>query len=192
MVAPACFGITLPSSGSVYGTQLWTRYDIIIIFFTYMQGIYKYIPTDSTVYSVAPVSCFQSVPLSNVISHVNLLKLKTLLYVPPPALTFRNSVFCPLCIYVFYMCLRTNGDYFYLQHQLTETECFYCAVRTGSLCFVWIWEPTAIIYLYSINWLVFITDSVYCAVRTGYLCVLCGSENKQRLFPYTALTDWFL
>jgi hypothetical protein len=27
---------------------------------------------------------------------------------------------------------------------------------------------------------------------TVYLCVLCGSENKQRLFPYTALTDWFV
>jgi hypothetical protein len=26
---------------------------------------------------------------------------------------------------------------------------------------------------------------------TVYLCVLCGSENKQRLFPYTTLTDWF-
>ena len=25
-----------------------------------------------------------------------------------------------------------------------------------------------------------------------YLCVLCGSENKQRLFPYTALSDWFV
>jgi hypothetical protein len=25
-----------------------------------------------------------------------------------------------------------------------------------------------------------------------YLCVLCGSENKQRLFPYTALNDFFL
>ena len=25
-----------------------------------------------------------------------------------------------------------------------------------------------------------------------YSCVLCGTENKQRLFPYTALTDWFL
>jgi hypothetical protein len=25
-----------------------------------------------------------------------------------------------------------------------------------------------------------------------YLCVLCGSENKQRLFPYTALAGWFL
>ena len=24
-----------------------------------------------------------------------------------------------------------------------------------------------------------------------YLCVLCESQNKQRLFPYTALIDWF-
>ena len=74
------------------------------------------------------------------------------------------------------------------------------------MCFVWIWEQTAIISLYNINWLVFITETecVYYAVRTGslyiilrsahtvYLCVLCGSENKQRLFPYTILTDWFL
>jgi len=46
-------------------------------------------------------------------------------------------------------------------------------------------------------------ESVYCAVRTGslytilrsahtlYLCVLCGSENKQRLFPYTTLTGFY-
>jgi hypothetical protein len=27
---------------------------------------------------------------------------------------------------------------------------------------------------------------------TLYLCVLCASENKQRLFHCTALTDWFL
>jgi len=25
-----------------------------------------------------------------------------------------------------------------------------------------------------------------------YLCVLCGSQNKQRLFPYTTLTEWFV
>ena len=25
-----------------------------------------------------------------------------------------------------------------------------------------------------------------------YLYVLCGYQNKQRLFPYTTLTDWFL
>jgi len=39
------------------------------------------------------------------------------------------------------------------------------------ICFVWIWEQTAIISLYSINWLVCIaeTESVYCAVRTGSL-----------------------
>jgi hypothetical protein len=30
------------------------------------------------------------------------------------------------------------------------------------------------------------------SAHTGYLCVLCGSENKQRLFHCTALTGWFL
>jgi len=37
------------------------------------------------------------------------------------------------------------------------------------VCFVWIWEQTAIISLYNINWLVCITETVcvYCAVRTG-------------------------
>ena len=30
------------------------------------------------------------------------------------------------------------------------------------------------------------------SAHTVYLCVLYGSQNKQRLFPYTALTDWFL
>jgi len=29
------------------------------------------------------------------------------------------------------------------------------------------------------------------SAHTVYLCVLCGSQNKQRLFPYTALTGWF-
>jgi len=35
-------------------------------------------------------------------------------------------------------------------------------------------------------------SAILCSAHTVYLCVLCGSENKQRLFPYTALTDWFL
>jgi hypothetical protein len=30
------------------------------------------------------------------------------------------------------------------------------------------------------------------SAHTVYLCVLCRSENKQRLFPYTALTDWLV
>jgi len=42
------------------------------------------------------------------------------------------------------------------------------------MCFVWIWEQTAITSLYSINWLVCITEtqSVHCAVRTGSLCII--------------------
>jgi len=54
-----------------------------------------------------------------------------------PALTFRNSVFCPQCIFVFCMDLRTNSDYFSIQQILSvfvsEAENVYCAVRTGSL-----------------------------------------------------------
>ena len=29
-------------------------------------------------------------------------------------------------------------------------------------------------------------------LHTQCICVLCGSENKQRLFHYSALNDWFL
>jgi hypothetical protein len=54
------------------------------------------------------------------------------------SLTFNNSTFCP---------------------------------HTVFIRFVWISEQTAIISLYNINWLVFITETqcVYCAVRTGCL-----------------------
>jgi len=30
------------------------------------------------------------------------------------------------------------------------------------------------------------------SAHTVCLCVLCGSQNKQRLLQYTALTDWFV
>jgi hypothetical protein len=36
---------------------------------------------------------------------------------------------------------------------------------------------------------------LYCKIKHQKmlrLCVLCGSQNKQPLFPYTILTDWFL
>ena len=79
---------------------------------------------------------------------------------------------------------------------ITETECVYCAVRTGYLnviwviCFIWIWEQTAIISLYSVNWPVYITEreSVYCAVQTGYLNIIwvnlspCGWRHYSLAF----------
>jgi len=38
----------------------------------------------------------------------------------------------------------------------------------------------------------FNTQQFYVLPTQLYLCVLCGSQNKQPLFPYTTLTDWFL
>ena len=53
---------------------------------------------------------------------------------------------------------------------LTFNNSTFCP-HSVFMCFVWISEQTAIISLYNINWLEFITqtESVYCAVRTGYL-----------------------
>ena len=53
---------------------------------------------------------------------------------------------------------------------LTFTNSTFCP-HSVFMCFVWIWEQTAIISLYSINWLVFITETecVYCAVRSESL-----------------------
>jgi len=72
------------------------------------------------------------------------------------------------CIYVICVNLRTNSDYFPIQNYLSG---FYnrdgvCLLRGKNwvfiynskfcphsviVCFVWIWEQTAIISLYSIN-----------------------------------------
>jgi len=47
------------------------------------------------------------------------------------------------------------------------------------MCSVWIAEQTAIISLYSINWLDFITETecVYCAVRTESLYTILRSAH---------------
>jgi hypothetical protein len=68
------------------------------------------------------------------------------------SLTFNNSTFCP---------------------------------HTVFMCFVWISEQTAIISLYNINWLAFVTETecVYCAVRTGYLYWM-------KLFQVNILVIW--
>jgi hypothetical protein len=57
-------------------------------------------------------------------------------------------------------------------------------------------------WAFKAQWLLYVPHSGYCmyrqvrhsiilrAAHTVYLRVLCGSENKQRLLPYSALTDW--
>ena len=61
----------------------------------------------------------------------------------------------------------------YVPPGLTFTNPTFCP-HSVFVCFVWIWEQTAIISLYSINWLVCITETecVYCAIRAGSLYII--------------------
>ena len=93
---------------------------------------------------------------------------------------------------------------------ITETESVYCAVRSEAkhyvppdltftnstfcphtlfMCFVWISEQTAIISLYSINWLVFITEPgcVYCEVRNETLYIIQMSLKPSGHYMYHQL-----
>jgi len=49
--------------------------------------------------------------------YINFLK-PDLLRVSPAGLTFQNFTFCPHCIYVFCIYLRTNSDLCHLQHKM--------------------------------------------------------------------------
>jgi hypothetical protein len=63
-------------------------------------------------------------------------------------------------------------------------HCTFCP-HSVFMCFVWIWEQTAIISLYNIDWLVFITETqcVYCAVRTRSVYVICVNGLAVWLMP---------
>jgi hypothetical protein len=57
------------------------------------------------------------------------------------------------------------------------------------MCFVWIWEQTAIISLYSINWLVFITETKCLLRGTDWVfiynaCFVCISEQTAIISLY--------
>ena len=101
------------------------------------------------------------------------------------SLTFSISAFCPHTVFMCFVWISEQTAIISLYNInwlvcITETECVYCAVRTGYLkifmCFVWISEQTTIISLYNISWLVCITETkcVYCAVRTE-LCTFYGT-----------------
>ena len=64
------------------------------------------------------------------------------------------------------MCLLCGTDWIFIYNSTFWPHSVF-------MYFVLIWDQTAIISLYSINWLVFITETecVYCAVRTGSLCI---------------------
>ena len=70
---------------------------------------------------------------------------------------------------------RTDGAKLMVAFRIAANEpknSTFCP-HSVFMCFVWIWELTAIISLYNINWLFTITEteSVYCAVRNGSVSV---------------------
>jgi len=82
------------------------------------------------------------------------------LYVPPVVTMYRQwSLYVPPVVTICTASLTFNNSAF-CPHSV-----FTC------MCFVWIWEQTAITSLYNINWQVCITETecVYCAVRTEFV-----------------------
>jgi len=71
--------------------------------------------------------------------------------------------------------------------------------RSVFMSFVWIWEQTAIISLYSINWLVFITETenVYCAVRSTFYvlptqCIYVFCVDLRTNSDYFTIQHWLV
>jgi len=69
-----------------------------------------------------------------------------------------------LHLHVLYMNPSKPGGH-YVYHQFTRNIQQFYVLR--FVCFVWIWGQTAIISLYSINWLILIIDTE---------CLLRGTE----------------
>ena len=65
-----------------------------------------------------------------------------------------------------------------MYRQFNIQQLYFCP-HNVFMCFVWIWEQTAIISLYSINWLVCITETE---------CLLRGTDW---VFKYTTIQDTF-
>jgi hypothetical protein len=95
----------------------------------------------------------------------------------------------------FYNCLKQLSVYAPVvticTASLTFNNSMFCP-HSVFMCFVWISEQIAFISLYSINWLVFIseTECVYCAVQTRYLTFT--SISVFRHLPKIAKRDYQL
>ena len=72
---------------------------------------------------------------------------------------------------------------------LTFNNSTFCP-NSVFMCSVWIWEQTAIISLYIINWLVFVTEteSVYCEVQPESFT--CNSGRIQTSKRFSAARFW--
>ena len=111
--------------------------------------------------------------------HCQFLTARLLFYLPSD-LTFSKHTFCPYSLFMCFVWISEQTAIFFpIQHKLVGfynwdltlcspvvTICIASLIFKNStfcphsvfMCFVWISEQTAIIFLYNINWLVFLTD----------------------------------
>jgi hypothetical protein len=108
---------------------------------------------------------------------------------PPPVRLIKDVNGATLLIYeivYYYVCPGTATKLvqwlLYVPPGSTFTNSSFCP-HSVFMCFVWISEQTAIISLYSVNLLVFVTEagSVYCAVRTVSLNVIYVNLQSSRV-----------
>ena len=101
-------------------------------------------------------------------SHLHFLNLRTKYLPRHPILEHPQPVFFLECL----PCSKSS-IWWGLKSSLTFNNATFWP-HSVFFYFVWIWEQTAIISLYNINWLVCIIEiySVYCAVRTECLNIV--------------------
>jgi hypothetical protein len=140
-----------------------------------MKHVWEYrevISNTSILYS----TCGNVPPVTSVFNRIPCIDLVLTLQSPAPVLTYtilRSAHTVYLCV------LYGSENKQRLFHCTALPDWFYnrdgeCLLRgtfcphSVFMCFLWISERTAIISLYSINWLVFITktECIYCAVQT--------------------------
>ena len=107
-----------------------------------------------------------------------------------------------------FVLLEPSGYYMYRQFNIQQ---FYVLLTQLYLCLLcgsedkqrlfpyttfidWFLEPTFVLLEPSGHYMYrqFNIQQFYVLLTQMYLCLLCGSEDKQRLFPYTTFIDWFL
>jgi hypothetical protein len=63
-----------------------------------------------------------------------------------------------------------------MYHHIQHSQTTFCP-HGVFMCFVWIWEQTAIISLYNINWLVFKTETGRLLCGTDYIFLSTSSPS---------------
>jgi hypothetical protein len=107
---PTCLGTSAPSSGSLY-----------IVFCKIMNYSKETVTIVQSIHGQAALSTTMRIHKEAVaysLQYINLLKPTGYVTWCTNSLTFNSCTFCPYCIYVFCIYLRTNSDLCHLQLKL--------------------------------------------------------------------------